>query len=357
MARYQWTSVETLAANVASYRPPVAYKKVSLTVPSISRRRAIAIIGGVLFGVAFRVNPQTSNRVRRIGNLGLSAEPSRATLQRNWEPMRELGWIEGQNVIHEDRWTTDPAMLHQYAKELVELNVEIIVTVGTAATLAAKAATSRIPIVMYSSGDPVRVGLVQSLSRPGGNITGYAVLAPELDTKRLEMVREILPEVQRIGVLHNPSNPYYELTRVETERMYRSFNVRAIVIEVKRVGEVENAVAEAVRQHAQALLVNGDLDFDLPALVDAAMKHSLPTIADDREFVKAGCLLSLQPDDTDQSRAFAYVMDRILRGAKPADIPIQQPRKLLLAINLKTARALGIAIPQSLRLRVDEVFE
>ena len=251
MARYQCTSVETSGASVASYGTPVAYKKESLTAPSISRRHAIAIISGALFGAAFRAKPQTSNHVHRIGNLGLSAEPSRAELQRNWEPMRKLGWIEGQNVIHEDRWTTDPAMLHQYAKELVELNVEIIVTVGTAATLAAKAATSRIPIVMYSSGDPVRVGLVQSLSRPGGNITGYTVLGPELDTKRLEIVREILPEVQRIGVLHNPSNPYYELTRVETERMYRSFNVRAIVIEVKRVGEVENAVAEAVRQHGR----------------------------------------------------------------------------------------------------------
>jgi putative ABC transport system substrate-binding protein len=271
--------------------------------------------------------------------------------------MRKLGWIEGQNVIHEDRWTTDPAMLHQYAKELVELNVEIIVTVGTAATLAAKAATSRIPIVMYSSGDPVRVGLVQSLSRPGGNITGYTVLGPELDTKRLEIVREILPEVQRIGVLHNPSNPYYELTRVETERMYRSFNVRAIVIGVKGVGEVENAVAEAVRQRAQALLVSADLDFDLPALVDAAMKHSLPTIADDRELVRTGCLLSLSPDPSDQSRAFAYVMDRILRGAKPADIPIQQPRTLLLVVNLQTARALGLTIPKELLLRADEVIQ
>ncbi len=250
-------------------------------------------------------------------------------------------------------------LLKPYAEELVRLNVELILTNGTAATIAAKNATTRIPIVMYSAGDPVRAGLVASLARPGGNITGYSVVAPELDAKRLGLLRELLPTAQRVAVLVNPGNPYNEIAREERERVYRSLGMQPIIVGATQTSELEDAVAEAARRGAQAMIVANETLFwsDRVLLMRTALEHRLPTIVGDRDILEAGALLSLAIDEPEQYRVLAYFVDKILRGAKPADLPVQQPRTLLLSVNLKTAKALGVTIPQSLLVRADQVIE
>jgi len=320
------------------------------------------MLGGTLFlAQTVGTKAEAAKSVRHIGSLGLGSVPNPAYLQRMWGPTRELGWIEGQNLIVERRNAGGKTeLLKPYAEELVRLDVEIIVTNGTAAAIAAKSATTRIPIVMFSVGDPVRSGLVASLSRPGGNITGYSILLPELDAKRLTLLRELLPTTQRVAVLVNPANSYYnEIAREELERVYRSFRMQPIFVGAAETNELENAVAEAARRRAEALIVTAENVFwsNRVLLMRTALEHRLPTIVGDRDILEAGGLLSLAVDAAEQYRALAYFVDRILRGAKPADLPVQQPSKLLLSLNLKTAKALGITIPQSLRARADEVIE
>ena len=274
--------------------------------------------------------------------------------------MRELGWVEGQNLIVERRYANGRVeLLQPFAEELVRLKVEIIVTGGTAATLAAKNATTTIPIVFTAAGDPVHTGLVASLSRPGGNITGYSIISPEIDAKRLDLLRELLPGLQRVGVLQNSTNPYYRAVRKEFEQACRSLGLQPIIIEVATAGELESAIAELAGRRAQALFVQGDGLFDdnrVP-LMSAALRYALPTLAVGKKMLEAGALVSYAATDAEQIQRYAAFVDRILRGAKPADLPIEQPTKFELVINLKTAKALGLTIPQSLLLRADEVIQ
>jgi putative ABC transport system substrate-binding protein len=274
--------------------------------------------------------------------------------------LRALGWVEGQNLLVERRYANGrDELLGPLAEELVRLKVEIIVTGGTAATLAAKNATTTIPIIIYSAGDPVRSGLVASLSRPGGNITGYSIVSPEIEGKRLAVLRELLPGLQRVGVLQDSTNPYYRDVRKEFEQTCRSLGLQPIMIEVAAAGELENAIAEMARQRAQALFVQGDglfYDNRVP-LISAALRYALPTLAAAREIVEAGALVSYAPTNAEVDQRHAAFIDRILRGAKPADLPIEQPTKFELVINLKTAKALGITVPQTLLLRADEVIQ
>ena len=303
---------------------------------------------------------QSAPTVHRIGTLGLGAPPDSSILERIWAPARKLGWIDGENVTVERRYAGNKAeLLGPYAAELVRLNVEIIFTLGTAATIAAKNATTRIPIVMISAGDPVRAGLVASLAKPGGNITGFSIIAPELDAKRLALLHELLPSAERVGVLVNTADPYYEITREKNERAYRSIGVQPIIVEIAGAGDLEKAVSELARRRAQALIVGNDnlLYSNRDLVMRAALRHGLPTIVSDKEVLEAGGLLSLAIDDTEQYRSFAYFLDKILRGANPADLPVQQPTKFVLSINLKTAKALGLTIPQALLQRADEVIQ
>ena len=327
----------------------------------MNRRGALAMLGGTLFlAQTVGTKAEAAKSVRHIGSLGLGSMPNPAYLQQMWGPTRELGWIEGQNLIVDRRYAGGNAeLLRPIAEELVRLNVELIVTNGTDAALAAKSVTTRIPIVMFSVGDPVRSGLVASLGRPGGNITGYSIVAPELDAKRLTLLRELLPMTQRVAVLVNPANSYSKITREELERVCRSFRMQPIFVGAAETNELANAVAEASRRRAEALIVTAENVFwsNRVLLMRTALEHRLPTIVGDREILEAGGLLSLAHDAAEQYRALAYFLDRILRGAKPADLPVQQPTKLLLSLNLKTAKALGITIPQSLRARADEVIE
>jgi putative ABC transport system substrate-binding protein len=274
--------------------------------------------------------------------------------------LRDLGWMEGQNLIVERRFANGRTdLLRPLAEELVRLKVEIIVAEGTIATQAAKNATSSIPIVISRSGDPVRTGLVASLARPGANVTGTSTLSPELDRKRLQLLHELLPTARRVGELVVPANPVFRVARKEYVQTYRSLGMEPIFVEVAQASELDSAIADAVQRGAQALYVSAEplLDTNFSLILRAAQTHSLPMIVEGRDMVEAGGLMSYAPLEAELDRQLAVFVDKILRGAKPADLPIQQPTTFELLINLKTAKALGLTFPQSLLMRANELIQ
>ena len=290
----------------------------------------------------------------------LGVQPSPSELIEHIAPLRELGWIEGQNLLIERRYANNKVeLLLPLAEELVRLKVELIVTEGTAATLAAKSATNTIPIVIRTSGDPVRTGLVASLARPGGNITGYSNLGPEVDAKGIAVLRELVPALQRLGVLENSTNPYYRVLRKDFEEACRRAGIQPIIAEVAAPAEFESAVAEIARQRAQGLLVPLDRLFsdNGAEIARFALRHALPTLVHGKEFLEAGGLISYTFSVVELRRRGAAFIDKILRGARPRDLPIEQPTQFVLGINLRTAKELGISVPQSLLLRADEVIQ
>ena len=299
-----------------------------------------------------------ATRVRRIGILGTGGG-TQVEAELEAAPLRAFGWVEGQNLLIERRVAERVELLRPLAEELVRLKVEIIVTWGTPATLAAKSATTTIPIVIASAGDPVRSGLVASQARPGGNITGYSIAGPEIEAKRLALLRELLPDLQRVGVLETQYNRIARGERKELEQACRSLGLQPIIIGVAAADELEKAIAEMVRRRVQALYVQPeDLFIDNRVLLmSAALRYKLPTMAADKELVDAGALVVFTNSYAEQDQRWAAFVDRILRGAKPADLPIEQPTKFELTINLKTAKALGITVPQTLLLRADEVIQ
>ena len=326
----------------------------------MDRRGFIRGVAAGLFVAPLVTRAQTSTTIRRIGYLSYATRLTPAELQERNAPLRELGWVEGQNLTVERRYANGRVELVQpFAEELVRLKVEIIVTNGTIATVAAKNATTSIPIVMSSSGDPVRAGLVASLARPGGNVTGFALMLPELDAKLLALLHELLPNAQRVGVLVNRTNPVSRVRLKETEHVYASLGLQPIFIDVASPDELENAVAEVARRRGQVLLVVEDslfLSYKFP-IMRAALSYALPVIVEDRELLEAGGLLSYAVSERERFRRVAALIDKILRGANPADLSVEQPTKFELVINLKAAKALGITIPQSLLVRADEVIE
>ncbi len=326
----------------------------------MDRRRFIGTAAGVLVATPFVGARAAKAKVRHIGWLSPGEAYTPAQRQEFWAPARDLGWIEGQNLIVEYRYAGGRVeLLRPFAEELVRLKVEIIATQGTDATLAAKNATSSIPIVFTSAGEPAGAGLVASLARPGGNVTGLSLMSQGTDAKRLSLLRELLPSAQRIGELVDPANPFVRTTRDEYEQVYQSLAMRPIFIEVTTAGELENAVAEVARRGGQALVVRAGLLFypNRVTIMSAALRHALPTFVGGRPYLDAGGLLSYSPDPTEQTRRFFAIIDKILRGSKPADLPVEQPTKFLLEINLKTAKALGLTIPQSVLLRADDVIQ
>ena len=326
----------------------------------MDRRTFISAVAAGIVAVPLVARAQTATTVRRMGLLAGGPQPTPADWQEINAPLRELGWVEGGNLLIEQRYANGrPELLQPFAEELVRLKVEIIVTVGTAATLAAKNATTSIPIVMFAAGDPVRTGLVASLARPGGNITGFSVVATEREAKRLALLREVLPAAQRVGVLVDSTNPLSPVLQKEDEPVYRSLGMQPIIIVVAGDGELEGAIAEIARQRAQALVVLDDPLFATHGvrIMKAALKHALPAIVETREMLEEGALVSYAFSHPEQNRRYATFIDKILRGAKPADLPIEQPTQFVLGINLKTAKALGLTIPQSLLLRADEVIQ
>jgi putative ABC transport system substrate-binding protein len=273
--------------------------------------------------------------------------------------LRDLGWREGENLLFERRWAEGkPERLKPLAQELVELRVEIIVTIGTDATIAARSATTTIPIIMLSAADPVRAGLVANLAHPGGNVTGISMVGPELEAKRVTMLREIVPNAERVGILVNPATAVSGYFPTESEAALRHLGVHAIFVEIRSADELEEAVDLAARRGAQALVVHRDVLFALnrDKLMNAISRHRLPAVVEDRGMLEPGGLLAYSIDEGDQLNRFAAFIDRVLRGAKPGDLPVEQPTKFSLAVNLRTAAALGLTVPSSVLLRADEVL-
>jgi putative ABC transport system substrate-binding protein len=325
----------------------------------------IGVAAVALMAVAVAVTAQTVE-TRRIGLLSLF-DPRVTDAERRefWAPARKLGWIEGENLIVERRFAGGQIeLLRPMAEELVRLKVDAIVTSGTDATLAAKNATAVIPIIMYSAGDPVRAGLVSSLARPGGNVTGFSIVSPELDAKRLELLHELLPSALSVGELVNSTNPMSRVGRKEYELTFAKLGIRPIFVEVATAGELADAVREVARQHGDALLISSDGLFssNSAAIIRAASDYRLPCIVANRELLEAGALASYSvgnsvADIADQRRRYFIILDKILRGAKPADIPIEQPTTFELILNLKAAKALGVTVPQSILVRANDVIQ
>jgi putative ABC transport system substrate-binding protein len=298
--------------------------------------------------------------IRRIGVLSLGDMPTPSELEPTRVALRDLGWIEDKNFTYERRYVGDrPELLKKSAQELVGRKVDLLVTSGTDAALAAKQATSIIPIVMFSVGDPVLVGLVSNLSHPGGNITGFSIVSTELDAKRLELLRELIPGIQRVGELVNSSNPYYSAARPAYERIYDSLGLEPIFLAVRATSDLEDAVATAARQKAQALVVPGDNLFNSNRddIMRTALRYRLPTIVENKELLESGGLIAYTFNSKERAQRYAAFVDKILRGATPGDLPIEQPTTFELLVNLRTARELGLVVPRSILTRANEVVQ
>jgi putative ABC transport system substrate-binding protein len=275
--------------------------------------------------------------------------------------LRELGWVEGQNIVIDYRFAEGRFdRLPDLAAELVRLKVDIIVAVPTPAAVAAKNATGTMPIVAISVGDPVGIGLIASLARPGGNVTGssYSV-GLEIGGKQLELLKETVPKVRRVAILSNPGNPGQPLSIRELNVAARSLGVQLQLLEARGPNEFDGAFAAMATERVGALLVVADSLFVLhrSRLADLAARSRLPAVYGSRDTVEAGGLMSYGPSLRDLYRRSATYVDKILKGAKPGDLPVEQPTKFELVINLKTAKALGLTIPQSLLQRADEVIQ
>jgi putative ABC transport system substrate-binding protein len=277
-----------------------------------------------------------------------------------FEALRELGWVEGKNVDFEHRYADNRLeRLPELAAELVRLKVDVIAAAGTLAPLAAKRATTVIPIVMTAAGDPLGSGLVASPARPGGNVTGMSLMAPDLGAKRLELLKEILPRLSRVAVLWNAANPYSVLVFKETQAGGRTLGIDVRSLEVRGPDDFDSAF-----EAARGLRPDGLITVEDPFTADHrtriaefTARQQLPSLHGIREFVVAGGLISYGPNLADLFRHAAYYVDKILRGAKPADLPVQQPTKFEMVINLKTAKSLGLKVPLSLQVAADEMIE
>jgi putative ABC transport system substrate-binding protein len=274
--------------------------------------------------------------------------------------LRDLGYVEGQNIALEYRFAAGQnERLPELAAELVHLQVDMIVTNSGAAAQAARDATETIPIVMAAGGDLVRLGVVASLAQPGGNLTGLSIMTQELDGKRLELLKEALPHVSRVAVLWNASNPARPDAFREIEATARGLGLQLHSLAVWHPDELDSAFAAMSREGAEALITLGDavLWNQRARVVALAAQHRLPAVFDAREFADAGGLMAYGPHVPDSYRRAASFVDKILKGAKPADLPVEQPTKFELVLNLTTAKALGIMMPPSLLLLADEVIQ
>ncbi len=315
---------------------------------------------GILLGSLAAQAQQTGN-VYRIGFLGNSTAALEANLVGPFrEGLRDLGYVEGRNVLIEYRWAEVkydrfPALIG----ELLALKVAVIVTAGTPATLAVKKATTSVPVVMAAVGDPVGTGIVPSLSHPGGNITGLTAISTEMDAKRLELLREVVPSVSYIAVLWNPGSPLQVLAEKQVQAAAQVLRMRVLSLRVKTEEEIKSALAVMARERPDALLVLADrlLLHHRALIMDFATRHQLPGVHAYRELVEAGGLMSFGPSYADMHKRAAYFVDRILKGAKPGDLPVERPLTFELVINLKVAKALGLTIPQSVLLRATEIIQ
>ena len=303
---------------------------------------------------------QPPTKIHRIGILWIGSRPAAGALFETFQQdLRDLGYTEGQNIAFEHRYGEwSDKRLRDLAAELVRLNVDVILAPGTPPAQAAKLATTRIPIVFWAVADPVEAGLVASLARPGGNLTGLTILASEQSGNRLELLTEAVPGVSRVAVLWNPADRYAALEVRVMEAAARDLGVQLQSLEVRNPGEFERAFAAATRDGAGALsiLATPFIVQNLGRIVNLALKHRLPAIFWMQQFAEAGGLMAYGPSQRDLYHRAAALVGKILHGAQPADLPVEQPMRFELVINLKTAQALGLTIPPMLLFQADEVI-
>ena len=316
----------------------------------------------MLLALSFPAEAQQPKKVPRIGFLN-AASPAAlsARIEAFRLELRELGYVEGKNIVIEYRHAEGKLdRLSELAAELVRLKVDVIFSAGSTPTArAAKQATSTIPIVFVGVGDAVAAGLVASLARPGGNITGLSALAPELSGKRLELLKETFPRVTRVAVLWNPSNPANSIVWKETQAASQAVALQLQSLEVRSLKDLEGAFESATRAGAHAIFALPDplLLTHHRRILDLVAKSRLPAMYYQSDYVDAGGLMSYGPNQFDQYRRAATYVDKILKGAKPADLPVEQPMKFELIINLKAAKQIGLTIPQSVLYRADKVIK
>lgn len=316
----------------------------------------LALTGAQLAGA------QPAGDVRRIGYLSNTTPTgNRVLLDGFVEGLRDRGWIEGRNIAIEYRWADGrPERLPGLAEELVRLKVDVIVALGTPPSLAAMKATHTIPIVMVSAADPVRLGLVASLARPGGNVTGTSFdVGLEVFGKQLELFKEALPRLRRVAILSNAGNPAQEIAVGNVKAAAQPLRLQLQHLPVHRPTEFDAAFVAMRNKHADGLLVLVDAFFNMhrARVAELAAKNRLPSMFGFREFADAGGLMSYGPSASDIVRRAAGFVDRILKGARPADLPVEQPTRFELVINLRTAKAVGVSVPQRLLLRADQVID
>jgi len=325
--------------------------------------RRDTVFGLVALGAAPLVShAQQQGKVWRVGFLTQRRRPD--SIDADFigafpRGMRELGYVEGRNLFIEWRFDERSERLPDLAAELVRLNVDVIVSGSSQAISALQKATTKIPIVMASSGDPIGSGFVKSLARPEGNITGLSNLTSDIGTKQLELLQSIVPRLSRVAVLVNPANPSLATFMKSVQSMAEKGSVRLMPLEVRTAQEIQDAFPAVVLANAGAVIVATDalLIQHYHKIAELAAKNRLPSVSQIPEFVEAGGLMSYGPNLAEQFRRAATYVDKIFKGAKPAELPVEQPTKFELIVNLRTAKSLGLTIPPSVLVRADKVIE
>jgi len=326
----------------------------------MNKKIAVFVFAAAILVSVHLADAQQTKKVPRIGFLGNSTAALEVNLVGPFrDGLRDLGYVEGQNILIEYRWAEGkyerfPALI----AELIASKVDVIVTAGTPATQAYQKARTSIPLVMVAVGDPVGTGIVTSLNRPGGNITGLTSISPELEGKRIELLREVIPKLSHIAVMWNPRNAYHATENKEVETAAAALRMKVLYLGVEAQEQIGNAFAQILKERPGALLVLADRVFlhNRALIMDFAAKHRLPGIYAYLELVEAGGLMSYGPSYADMHRRAATYVDKILKGAKPADLPVERPMKFELVVNLKAAKQIGLTIPPNVLARADRVI-
>jgi putative tryptophan/tyrosine transport system substrate-binding protein len=323
----------------------------------MKRREFITFVASAAVAGPITARAQQPGKVPRIGYLAAGSPPANPAF---WQGMRDLGYIEGENILVEYRWAQGkPERLPDLAAELMGLKPEAVFAFGTQATFATKGVGATTPVIFHTHADPVETGFVSSLARPGGMYSGVTLMAPELAGKRLELLKNVIPTASHIAVLVNMANPGMQSTVKHLEAAAGSLQVKLQVLDARAAGEVEGTFVAKDDGFSNALYVTLDPLFleRRTQIVELAAKKRLPALYDVREFVQTGGLMSYGPSLAESFRRAAYYVDRILKGAKPVDLPVEQPTRFDLVINLKTTKALGLAIPPAVLAVAGEVIE
>jgi ABC-type uncharacterized transport system substrate-binding protein len=326
----------------------------------MDRRAFIIIVIGNILGAPRTTEAQQRARVYRIGVFHLASPEASLGFPALREGLRDLGYVDGKDIVFEYRWPEGQAgRLPALAADLVRLNLDVIVTGDTTTTMAAKRATGEIPIIFAVSFDAVGEGLVASLARPGGNATGISIFAKEFSGKRLELLKEILPHVSRIALLWHPTLPHHQALLHATEEAARQISVTLQRVQTSGTPDIEKAFQVAVKGRAGAVLALPAVEFAIMRgrIAELGLKYRLPTMTHEPGFAKEGGLVQYGPSVVEAWRRAASYVDKILKGAKPADLPVEQPTKFELVINMKTAKAINLTIPPSVLGRADQVIE